>query len=359
MRKKTPTRASRNTPLFPRRKKERRKVNLLGAAAATLFAVLIVAAFFATSLIQPALRSSNTAAVVSAVLVDLANQDRAENSLGDLTVNPLLVEAAQAKANDMATKGYFAHTSPQGLDPWYWFEQVGYKFQYAGENLAVNFSDSGDVNTAWMNSPEHRANILDVHYTEIGIATAQGMYQGQLVTFVVQEFGTPATAAAPQQPVVTESVPTVPTQTAVASTNNQPSEVLGTAAQPEPQKPKAARTKPLALAPTTSAVASVNSAVATTDPVLAASLSKDVGGQIPPWGYVIAFPRDALRDTYLVFGFFILAALVYETGLEVHEKHKRKALVAGGLLIAMCALFVLANYFFFAQPVLALTAASL
>ncbi len=95
------------------------------------------------------------------------------------------------KADDMATKGYFAHTSPEGLTPWYWFAQVGYNYTYAGENLAINFNESKDVDTAWLASPTHRANILNSHYTEIGIATAQGMYKGVQATFVVQMFGTP------------------------------------------------------------------------------------------------------------------------------------------------------------------------
>jgi hypothetical protein len=122
----------------------------------------------------------------------------------------LLTVAAQDKANDEATKGYFAHTSPQGLTPWYWFQQVGYNFDYAGENLAVNFSDSEDVTTAWMNSPEHRANILNTDFTQIGIAAAQGVYEGEPTTFVVEEFGTPAPAAAPTPFVDTASAATAP-----------------------------------------------------------------------------------------------------------------------------------------------------
>ena len=96
-------------------------------------------------------------------LVDGTNQSRAANSLGALHENALLDQAAQEKANDMAKNGYFAHTSPAGVTPWHWFEDVGYNFSYAGENLAVNFTDSQDVTNAWMNSPEHRANILNAN----------------------------------------------------------------------------------------------------------------------------------------------------------------------------------------------------
>ena len=60
------------------------------------------------------------------------------------------------KAQDMATLGYFAHVSPDGKTPWYWIEKVGYDYQYAGENLAINFSDSKDVTNAWMASPLHK-----------------------------------------------------------------------------------------------------------------------------------------------------------------------------------------------------------
>src|SRR5690348_15523446 len=67
-------------------------------------------------------------------LIDGTNQARVANHLPALTVSPLLQAAAQEKANDEATKSYFAHTSPQGLTPWYWFENVGYNFSYAGEN---------------------------------------------------------------------------------------------------------------------------------------------------------------------------------------------------------------------------------
>jgi len=109
-------------------------------------------------------------------LVDETNQNRVTNGLPDLQVSSLLTAAAQDKANDEATKGYFAHTSPQGLRM-VLVPAVGYNFDYAGENLAVNFSDSEDVTTAWMNSPEHRANILSTDFTQIGIAAAQGVYE--------------------------------------------------------------------------------------------------------------------------------------------------------------------------------------
>lgn len=174
------------------------KPHLLRKESVIALAVIIVFLFTATSLLQYTLSTTKAgslwALIISSVLIDLANQDRevTDGSLPTLTVNPLLVEAAQQKANDMVEKSYFAHTSPEGISPWYFISNTGYQFSFAGENLAVNFSDSDEVEQAWMNSPGHRANILNGNFTEIGIATAQGVYKGNQTTFVVQMFGRPA-----------------------------------------------------------------------------------------------------------------------------------------------------------------------
>src|SRR5690606_5212160 len=137
-------------------------------------------------------------AIYSSVLVDLANESRVQNRRAPLVVNPLLEEAARLKAEDMAEKGYFSHVSPDGKSPWYWISGAGYKFIYAGENLAVDFEYSEDVNEAWLNSPGHRDNILNNQFTEIGIATAEGRYNGRKTTFVVQMFGTPVPQVQPE-----------------------------------------------------------------------------------------------------------------------------------------------------------------
>lgn len=129
--------------------------------------------------------------VLPSVLTDLTNQQREVEHLSTLVVNPLLNRVAALKAKDMADKGYFAHTSPEGKAPWYWFTLVGYSYESAGENLAVDFTDSTDVTLAWMNSPTHKANILKNAYTEIGTGIATGTYQGKKTIFVAQVFGKP------------------------------------------------------------------------------------------------------------------------------------------------------------------------
>lgn len=134
------------------------------------------------------------------VLVNSANTSRVEADLTPLVSNPALAEAAKAKAEDMAANGYFAHVSPDGKTPWFWLDKVGYKFSYAGENLAINFFDSKDLAEAWMQSPLHRANIMNGNFSEIGIATAQGVYEGRDTVFVVQFFGRPADASVSRIP---------------------------------------------------------------------------------------------------------------------------------------------------------------
>ncbi len=122
-------------------------------------------------------------------LVRITNVRRFQEGVEMLDINPLLEEAAKLKAEDMGKREYFAHTSPDGKTPWYWFEKVGYDYRYAGENLAVNFTDPFKLDEAWMSSPGHRSNIINENFDEIGIGTAEGLYKGRRALFVVQLFG--------------------------------------------------------------------------------------------------------------------------------------------------------------------------
>ncbi|KKR10479.1 MAG: hypothetical protein UT37_C0001G0034 [Parcubacteria group bacterium GW2011_GWA2_39_18] len=124
-------------------------------------------------------------------LVKLTNEARGENGLLDLSWNESLAKAAQLKAEDMLSKNYFAHDSPQGTAPWYWIQKAGYKYHFAGENLAMNFTGSQSVSDAWLKSPSHRANILNSNYSEIGIAVKSGKINGKETTVVVEFFASP------------------------------------------------------------------------------------------------------------------------------------------------------------------------
>ena len=106
-------------------------------------------------------------------VIALANTSREKAGLTPLSANRALTEAAQAKANDMLKNDYFAHTSPTGVDPWYWIKKEGYQYKAAGENLAINFTSAKEQHSAWMNSSSHRDNILNGRYQEIGVAVVK------------------------------------------------------------------------------------------------------------------------------------------------------------------------------------------
>lgn len=181
---------------FPHeRNNHRPHIFSIASVAVLAIAVVVFEAGYIAQTKFVFLQTDYLASVLPGALVALTNQDRAMIGLIGVTEDSLLDKAAQAAAEDMATKGYFAHVSPEGKDPWYWLNQVGYDYSYAGENLAVNFSDSREVETAWMASPTHRANIEKSQYTKVGFGTANGMYEGRDTTFVVSFFATPAIVA--------------------------------------------------------------------------------------------------------------------------------------------------------------------
>ena len=122
-------------------------------------------------------------------LIELTNQEREKKGLPAVSENEALDRAAALKAANMFEENYWAHFAPSGKSPWDFILGSGYKFTYAGENLAKNFYNSDDVITAWMASPTHRDNLLNSKYQDIGIAVVEGVLNGQKTTLVVQEFG--------------------------------------------------------------------------------------------------------------------------------------------------------------------------
>lgn len=134
-------------------------------------------------------------------VIRLTNIKRQENGLPALVENKTLDQAALAKGTDMINKGYWAHVSPDGIQPWKFFTDFGYDYRYAGENLARDFSDPTSAVDAWMASPSHRENLLSGKYKEIGIGVVDGKLAGVDTTIVVQFFGTKMADTIPVQPV--------------------------------------------------------------------------------------------------------------------------------------------------------------
>jgi uncharacterized protein YkwD len=172
-------------------------------------------------------------------LLSGTNTQRLNNGETALALNGLLDNAAQAKANDMAARDYWSHNTPDGQTPWSFMTAAGYSYQLAGENLAYGFTTSSDTITGWMNSPGHRANILNSGYTEVGFGIINiANYQGTgPETLVVAMYGTPANVA----PAPVASAPTPTPQASVKSSqpSNAPvssgSDAAGGSSQPDQQ----------------------------------------------------------------------------------------------------------------------------
>lgn len=157
-------------------------------------------------------------------VIQLVNEARLQNGLPVLSQDPVLMKAAQEKAADMTTLQYFAHVSPNGVSPWYWFEKNNYDYQYAGENLAINFTSATEQQKAWMQSESHRKNILNKNYKDTGVAIREGYINGKPAIVTVQLFGT---QAGEKVVAIAEVKGMVTAQTQPISVLDQPMVILG------------------------------------------------------------------------------------------------------------------------------------
>lgn len=130
--------------------------------------------------------------ITTSGLLETVNRAREQNDLSDLNINPQLNQAAYAKAQDMLNNQYWAHVSPEGVQPWKWMNDVKYNYDKAGENLAKGFKSSDAVTSAWLASPDHRANVLNNSYEDVGFAVVEGRLLGKETTLVVSMYGDPA-----------------------------------------------------------------------------------------------------------------------------------------------------------------------
>jgi hypothetical protein len=170
--------------------------------------------------------------MTSSSLLSGTNQQRSKNGKSTLTIDTKLTSAAQSKAEDMASKDYWSHNSPSGQTPWSFITATNYKYKTAGENLAYGFDTSANTITGWMNSPEHRANILNSTYTSVGfgIINIPNYQNNGPETLVVAMYASPAsnkqdtTLATNSTASEQRSEPVSPsTNTAQSDTSKQPS----------------------------------------------------------------------------------------------------------------------------------------
>jgi uncharacterized protein YkwD len=113
-------------------------------------------------------------------VVDLTNRERSIRGLPPLEVKFGLQYVAQKRSTDMIVRGYFDHVDPQGHDPFWLLRQNGVRYQTAGENIARGQRTPEDVVRDWMNSPGHRANILNPRFGAIGVSAVQNSQTGQV-----------------------------------------------------------------------------------------------------------------------------------------------------------------------------------
>lgn len=142
------------------------------------------------------------------------NTERFENGLAQLVPNTELHLAAVAKIDEMIANQYFEHVSPlTGNDVSDLALQVGYEYILVGENLAMgDFEDDRDLVNGWMNSPGHRANILNERFMEIGVATKRGVLDGRETWFAVQIFGRPLSLCSAPSQYLSNTISTTQTE---------------------------------------------------------------------------------------------------------------------------------------------------
>ena len=144
-------------------------------------------------------------------ILNAVNRERGLRNLVLLNTNSKLSSAAQSKSDDMQTRHYFAHVDPDGHYVWDKIVAAGYSpYLELGENLAIEFYDTDSLMAAWMNSPTHRANVLQEGFRDQGMGVNLGdSAQGQYHSAIANTFGTLAASASKPKPVPTpEPTPT-------------------------------------------------------------------------------------------------------------------------------------------------------
>jgi hypothetical protein len=301
------------------------------AVLAVLVTLLLIEAVFLVQILVVWPLTGIFSSILPGVLVDLTNGSRSQNNIASLKVNSLLQQAALLKARDMAAKGYFAHTSPEGVEPWYWLQQVGYSYSGAGENLAINFSDSADIANAWMNSSGHRANILDNRFSEIGIAATSGFYQGKETVFVVQFFGRPQVQAV-QSPAPTKapapSASAIPTLKPSLQATLRPT-ILPSPSMNSGQSPS--------VAPQVIAVVNQPDTIFTASGTVASAVEQNQGIQsatptkAPFLQRLVSMPKTLTDTIYIAIAAIFLLALALKIFIKINVQYPR--LIFNGVIV--------------------------
>jgi len=188
-----------------------RPKSLISYALIAIIIKLTVTGFLFVTYPTPA----ELAAIISSNMISLVNESRVEAGVEPLKENFVLASFSQNKGEDMITRDYFSHDTPEGKRPWQWIDRSEYDYVYAGENLAMDFSSAEVVHAAFMKSPTHRKNILNPKYKEVGMAVLKGEMNGNQTILLVEFFGTQrkdlstlaSTKPIPTEPEIEQSIP--------------------------------------------------------------------------------------------------------------------------------------------------------
>ncbi len=156
----------------------------LGSLSKWIFLLACCALLFLPQIAAPALADD------AADVLALVNQERTSRGIPPLTMCAVLNTVGQNHTDDMITRQFFAHTNPDGKDPGDRMTAAGYIWTWEGENIAVGYGTPEEVvEDAWMQSPGHRANILNPNFVHMGLGTAVGNYMGFNERYWTQDFG--------------------------------------------------------------------------------------------------------------------------------------------------------------------------
>jgi uncharacterized protein YkwD len=118
---------------------------------------------------------------LEAQMLELVNAERTQRGLKPLAADPELTQVSRKHSNDMFSRGYFSHHTPEGKDPFDRMREDNVKFLTAGENLALG-QTLKICHEGLMNSPGHKANILRPNYGRLGVGILDGGFRGLMVT---------------------------------------------------------------------------------------------------------------------------------------------------------------------------------
>lgn len=150
--------------------------------------------FLIFSLLFSAISTSSAVAFGTSTIFDLTNRARQSGGLSELRLDENLTAAAQEKADAMVANDYFEHTAPDGTTGWDYIDKTGYVYTFAGENLAASNENDVSVVDGWLNSPGHRANLLNSEFSDVGLGIAYKDSYGDYrnVFYIVALYAEPA-----------------------------------------------------------------------------------------------------------------------------------------------------------------------